>query len=105
MAVDLSTHMHPQVPWAQPRLLVGSKLPLIGVTFPSSTAASTILQPSCGAVVGGLAPPPAEEEERREIEAQQQVIFVLESAQLEVAQVGKVCVAAGSASSTCCCQQ
>jgi hypothetical protein len=41
-------------------------------------------------VVGGLAPPPAEEEERREIEAQQQVIFVLESAQLEVAQVGKV---------------
>lgn len=41
-------------------------------------------------MVGGLAPPPAEEEERREIEAQQQVIFVLESAQLEVAQVGKV---------------
>lgn len=42
------------------------------------------------AVVGGLAPPPAEDEARREIEAQQQVMFVLESAQLEVAQVGKV---------------
>jgi len=42
------------------------------------------------AVVGGLAPPLAEDEERQQIEAQQQVIFVLESAQLEVAQVGKV---------------
>ncbi len=38
-----------------------------------------------------MAPPPAEEEEHREIDAQRQVIFVLESAQLEVAQVGKVC--------------
>lgn len=42
------------------------------------------------AVVGGLAPPAAEDEERQQIEAQHQVIFVLESAQLEVAQVGKV---------------
>lgn len=41
-------------------------------------------------MVGGLAPPPAEDEERQQIEAQHQVIFVLESAQLEVAQVGKV---------------
>lgn len=40
-------------------------------------------------MVGGLAPPLAEDEERQQIEAQQQVIFVLESAQLEVAQVGK----------------
>jgi hypothetical protein len=40
--------------------------------------------------VGGLAPPAAEDEERQQIEAQHQVIFVLESAQLEVAQVGKV---------------
>jgi hypothetical protein len=37
-----------------------------------------------------LAPPAAEDEERQQIESQHQVIFVLESAQLEVAQVGKV---------------
>lgn len=41
-------------------------------------------------MVGGLAPPPAEEEEQRELDAQRQVIFVLENAQLETAQVGKV---------------
>jgi hypothetical protein len=41
-------------------------------------------------MVGGLAPPPEEEEQERELDAQRQVIFVLESAQLETAQVGKV---------------
>lgn len=41
-------------------------------------------------MVGGLAAPPAEEEEQRELDAQRQVIFVLENAQLETAQVGKV---------------
>lgn len=40
-------------------------------------------------MVGGLAPPPEEEEQERELDAQRQVIFVLESAQLETAQVGK----------------
>lgn len=40
-------------------------------------------------MVGGLAPPAAEEEQRREAEAGQGVVFVLEGAQLEVAQVGK----------------
>ena len=41
-------------------------------------------------VVGGLAPPPEEEEQRREVEAGQGIIFILEGANLEVAQVGKV---------------
>lgn len=41
-------------------------------------------------MVGGLAPPPVEEEQQKELQAQHQVIFVLESAQLETAQVGKV---------------
>jgi hypothetical protein len=49
------------------------------------------------AVVGGLAPPAAEDEELQQIDAQRQVIFVLESAQLEVAQVGKVSVGVGGA--------
>ncbi|KAI8471599.1 MAG: pre-rRNA processing protein [Monoraphidium minutum] len=39
--------------------------------------------------VGGLAPPPLEEEERREVESGQGVIFILDGAQLETAQVGK----------------
>jgi rRNA pseudouridine-1189 N-methylase Emg1 (Nep1/Mra1 family) len=43
-------------------------------------------------MVGGLEPPPEEEEQRREIEATQGVIFVLEGANLETAQVGKVIV-------------
>lgn len=41
-------------------------------------------------MVGGLAAPAAEEEEQKELDAQRQVIFVLENAQLETAQVGKV---------------
>jgi len=40
-------------------------------------------------VRGGLAPPPAEDEARRERSAAQGVVFVLEGAQLEVAQVGR----------------
>ncbi len=48
-------------------------------------------------MVGGLAPPPEEEEQQREREAHQQVIFVLESAQLETAQVGKVSLAVQAA--------
>lgn len=39
--------------------------------------------------VGGLAPPPLEEEERRATESGQGVVFILEGAQLETAQVGK----------------
>lgn len=41
-------------------------------------------------VAGGLAPPDVEEEEQEARSATQGIIFVLESAQLEVAQVGKV---------------
>jgi hypothetical protein len=41
-------------------------------------------------MVGGLAPPSIEEEVEREQDANRGVIFVLESAQLEAAQVGKV---------------
>ncbi|GBG00270.1 hypothetical protein Rsub_12996 [Raphidocelis subcapitata] len=40
-------------------------------------------------MVGGLEPPPEEEEQRREVEAGQGIIFILEGAQLEAAQVGK----------------
>lgn len=42
------------------------------------------------AMVGGLAPPCAQGEEDAKKAAQHGVIFVLEEAQLEVAQVGKV---------------
>eukprot|EP00983_Pelagomonas_calceolata_P122230 1160887-Pelagomonas_calceolata.AAC.4 len=41
-------------------------------------------------MVGGLKPPAAEEEEQERISQGQGVIFILEDAQLEVAQVGKV---------------
>lgn len=41
-------------------------------------------------MVGGLAPPAAEDEAKAVREANQGVIFVLENAQLETAQVGKV---------------
>lgn len=41
-------------------------------------------------MVGGLQPPPVEEEEAIQRATGQGVIFVLEQAQLEVAQVGKV---------------
>lgn len=39
---------------------------------------------------GGLRPPSAEDEQQEQIAAGQGVIFCLEDAQLEVAQVGKV---------------
>ena len=42
-------------------------------------------------MVGGLKPPAAEEEDQERLCQGQGVIFVLEDAQLEVAQVGKVC--------------
>jgi hypothetical protein len=41
-------------------------------------------------MVGGLAPPDIEDEQEQAKDASRGVIFVLESAQLEVAQVGKV---------------
>ncbi len=41
-------------------------------------------------MVGGLAPPTQAEEEEQAQQTQQSVIFVLEGAQLETAQVGKV---------------
>ena len=41
-------------------------------------------------VVGGLQPPPEEEEEALAAAAGQGILFVLENAQLETAQVGKV---------------
>lgn len=44
-------------------------------------------------MVGGLQPPAAEEEEQERLSQGQGVIFVLEDAQLEVAQVGKVSTA------------
>lgn len=42
-------------------------------------------------MVGGLRPPPKEEEEQQAASTSQGVIFVLESANLEIAKVGKVC--------------
>lgn len=41
-------------------------------------------------MVGGLRPPSQQDEEEEQVAAGQGVIFVLEDAQLEVAQVGKV---------------
>lgn len=41
-------------------------------------------------MVGGLRPPPKEAEEEQAASTSQGVIFVLESANLEIAKVGKV---------------
>jgi hypothetical protein len=42
-------------------------------------------------MVGGLEPPDYDEEQEAKVEKDHCIIFVLDSAQLEVAQVGKVC--------------
>lgn len=56
-------------------------------------------------MVGGLQPPPAEEEEASARATGQGVIFVLENAQLEVAQVGKVRLSPGIWPSVRCCRE